>query len=482
MSQKFFAISAAAVLVLGCGPQAQDGDDGSDELGKNLSAIVGGSTDNGDPAVVAIAVGGQGQFSQFCTGTLVGQKTVLTAAHCIYAYGSQYAYYVTFGTQSWAPTSYVKVVGQTKNPNYNGNDHDFGILQLEKAVTNVTPIEMNATPMSSGDVGRPIRHAGYGVIDGAGNGGGLKRQVTYDIRQVRSQTIESGGNGMQTCGGDSGGPGFVTLPGQTKETVAGVVSYGDQDCTQFGVDMRVDAQLPWIQSVMNQWEAPTCAKDGKCLAGCAPIDQDCACAADNKCTADCTTLSEDPDCPKDCGLTGVCSQQACPVPDPDCAGVGKVCQTAYNCVSRSCVTDAQNRIPYCSQSCTTDADCPTLMSCDTAGRTCLFKQRPEKQLYDECSDADFCVASICTAPIGGNVTRCLRTCVSTADCGNGTCEGDSSGQRFCRPPVSEVRFDEIRLPRAVTEGTAAKPAGCAAVPGGLMPLAALLLALRRKRS
>jgi hypothetical protein len=83
----------------------------------------------------------------------------------------------------------VTVVSQTKNPNYNGNSNDFGVLQLEKAVTAVTPIELNPTPMGSGDIGRSIRHVGFGVTDGAGNGGGLKREVTYDIRNVRSSTI-----------------------------------------------------------------------------------------------------------------------------------------------------------------------------------------------------------------------------------------------------------------------------------------------------
>src|SRR6185436_12015174 len=113
---------------------------------------------------------------------------------------------------------------------------------------------------------------------------------------------ESGATNMQTCGGDSGGPAFMTFPGSNVERVAGVVSFGDESCLQDGYDGRVDVEASWIKSIMNAWEAPTCFDDGKCVAtGCMPVDPDCACVADGQCTASCARPENDPDCPHDCG-------------------------------------------------------------------------------------------------------------------------------------------------------------------------------------
>jgi hypothetical protein len=451
------------VVAVGCGVA----NEGPDAVQQSRSEIVGGVTDTQDPAVVALRVQGQ----EYCTGTLVGPKTVLTAAHCINVYGTQPKYYVAFGTYAAQSTQQVEVIAQYADPLYNkqsGTSHDFGVLRLATAVTNVAPIVMNAQPLGPSFVGMAIRHAGFGITSGGGGGGGTKRQVSYNVRQVTAALIESGAAGKQTCSGDSGGPAFMVMPGNTTETLVGVVSFGDQSCVQFGEDGRVDVGLGWISQTMAPWEGPSCAADGLCKAGCTPVDQDCACVADNLCNPDCADLLKDPDCPRDCVANGICATGSCPRPDPDCVAEGP-------------------NLKYCSQPCSAQTNpCVAPMECAPEG-VCLLKQKPVREPGDVCTAADYCnLNGICTGPIAGGLTRCVQGCAVQSDCPTQTmCEGGADGQRFCRAPESVLRFSDIILTRATAEGVAA-PTGCSSSGLGDLSLISVLLGgfslIRRRRS
>lgn len=451
---------------------------GAESAEQQSQQIIGGTIATGDPAVVALVVGFGGRYSSYCTGSLIGPKTVLTAAHCIYAQGQNAPYSVAFGTYAASPTSVVRVVGQTRHPMYTGQSNDFGLLQLERAVTTVPVLRMNDSPMVSSLLGIAVRHSGFGVTDGTTqSGGGTKREVSTPLRRIMSTSFESGGMGKQTCQGDSGGPGFMVFPGETSERLIGVVSYGDQGCQQFGVDMRVDTQLPWIRQTMARWEEPTCELDGLCKPGCAVVDQDCACATDGQCTAECIDLSTDTDCPKDCGTNAICSINECPRPDPDCVNEGGLCSAATQCRGRTCVNDSQNTDTYCSRTCAQKADCPASMECNAGA--CRLPLRPERKLFDSCfAMLDFCVTSTCNGPQNG-ITRCVTPCSVTADCGDGSaCEGGSMGGRYCRP--FNIDFKPKTVPGVQPSlGEVAK--GCSSAPGGLLAALVLMVPVFRRR-
>jgi hypothetical protein len=268
----------------------------------------------------------------------------------------------------------------------------------------------------------------------------------------------------------------MVIEGSTAEKIVGVVSYGDQNCAIQGYDGRVDRVAPWIRQTMAGWETPTCATDGRCVMGCTPLDQDCACLADGVCGADCLDPSTDVDCPKDCAANGICSIAACGRPDVDCVTEGSRCEAVTQCRDRLCLNDAQNPVKYCSKFCSNSSQCPSSMECVNA--SCLIKQRPVRQLFDSCyASSDFCTQSICTGPAGG-ISRCVLSCLVSADCPTGSvCEAGSDSRKYCRP--GDLKFNFVTLP-AVTTVQAPSAAGCSAS-GGMVALWLGATLLRRRR-
>lgn len=477
MRQLVPGLLASLTLLVSCGPIEEPAS--APGSSSQQQPIVGGTTTEKYPAVVALAVRLQsGRYEQFCTGTLVGLKTVLTAAHCIKAMGNGDYYWVLFGSNASQPTQAIHVKSQTKNPGYDGNINDFGVIELEQQAAGVVPIEMNPTPLTNADIGKSVRHVGFGITQAQRTDSGIKREVSTPIRALVGAAYESGATGQQTCSGDSGGPGLMVTAGSPAERVIGVVSYGDQQCLSEGVDGRVDFGLAWVKSVMRAWEMPSCQEDNQCVPNCAVIDPDCACVADGACTASCTDPAKDPDCPPDCGQNGVCSTKSCPLPDPDCVADGAYCSSPNQCQGRLCATDPQQApVTYCTRACAGDSPCDAGMQCQNG--QCMLPQRPVRQPFETCTAADFCSGgTVCSGPTNGDFLRCLAPCAATACAAGSTCEAGVAGLKYCRPPSDQLSFKNVVLPQASTQGTAA---GCNAAGLSLWAGLAAATALSKRR-
>jgi secreted trypsin-like serine protease len=214
------------------------------------SAIRGGTTDDGDPAVVALSV--LGVYS-YCTATLIAPKTILTAGHCVLT-GME----ADFGTDADNPTQSIDVKTSVRHPMYSaeGAPYDFALMQLASVPTGVTPIALDGSALGEADLGRTIRHVGYGVTDDSTSaGGGTRRTVSYTINKIDDMLVYSGAQGEQTCTGDSGGPGLVMTG--AGEVIATVTSDGpDCQLSQDGWDDRVDLVQDWIVATVSMWDTP----------------------------------------------------------------------------------------------------------------------------------------------------------------------------------------------------------------------------------
>jgi hypothetical protein len=318
------------------------------------SAIVTGTIDTGDPAVVGIGirrVSCGAPLAVHCTGTLIAPRLVLTAAHCVIDPRLGGALEVLFGSDAAAPDAVIRRVSQVAvHPEYraDGDPADLAVLVLAETAP-VSPVPLNATPLDGTLVGQSVRLVGFGQTNPGGAPPGTKRSGTATVSEVQSALFRIVPGPSLSCQGDSGGPLFGPEGGQQggNEVLLGVTSNGDPGCAVYGLNVRVDAFLrdfilPWIASTAMSTPPPPvdgpiaagnicaspCAGDADCPYGlvCQPSptaqglaprcvvpgllagDLAAACTSDAQCSERCVRVrSEGPDacrCYRACSLSG----------------------------------------------------------------------------------------------------------------------------------------------------------------------------------
>lgn len=244
------ALSLAAALLIGCG--GSDIESHKITIEQARQAIIGGATDNGDPAIVAIFTHLPNQTSGYlCTGTIISATKVLTAAHCVDpdVIGPGNVHEILLGTTLNGGT--LAVSGAAYDPAFDVNNlqagHDVAVITLA-APTNIAPIPFNTFALTSAATSANTRIAGYGTNNHFGSGSGTKRVATTRINSFDAALLHIGTTSRQTCHGDSGGPALQVINGV--ERVVGITSYGMDlpiyQCFGGGYSTRVDSYQAFI--------------------------------------------------------------------------------------------------------------------------------------------------------------------------------------------------------------------------------------------
>jgi len=204
------------------------------------NAIVGGNLTTAHPAVVALVTPALecGTVPEvLCTGTLVGPRTVVTAAHCVDVAPAG-TLQIHIGTDATDASSgrRVEVIDQIAHPGYVTLAHDIAVLELAEAVPGPF-VALHDGVLDNSFLGAQAVMVGFGADD---NGVlGFKREGTADITDIGADLFVLTPAPGNSCGGDSGGPVLIDVAGEL--VLAGVTSFGDPTCTISASNTRVDA-------------------------------------------------------------------------------------------------------------------------------------------------------------------------------------------------------------------------------------------------
>jgi secreted trypsin-like serine protease len=226
--------------------------------GSALAVIGGASVPSSDPvaAHTVMISGGHG----FCTGAVVGERLVLTAAHCVDD-GSRVGVLI-FGPDRRPIIN--EVVERKVHPAYSRRDWQNRRTAVDLAVVRTAqPIGHGTRPaaLSGATIPAPgsaIRLVGFGpASEGDGRSAGVLRSaaltVTGQPSTYQVRLTATSGAALGACTGDSGGPVFASEAG--RPVVAGIVSWttgrGTARCGNLTGTVPVSPHRRWIEETVR---------------------------------------------------------------------------------------------------------------------------------------------------------------------------------------------------------------------------------------
>lgn len=176
-----------------------------------------------------------------CTATVVGERVLIIASHCV-AHGGTASF--SIGANAYTSTC-------SRSPLYRqGTDHDLALCKISTPVRGIAFENVNQDA-SLIQVGREILLTGYGCIHEGGGGGndGIFRIGEAKIIQLPSPYDLVAQGKAALCFGDSGGAAYLyTDDAKTRRVQVTTNSKGDIRTTSYLTSTSSQASIDFLKS------------------------------------------------------------------------------------------------------------------------------------------------------------------------------------------------------------------------------------------
>lgn len=261
LNKLFVAGILASTTLTACSPDKNN----SGILETSGDGIIGGweaqPTDKFQSSIVAVYDGTEGQL---CTGSLLPNNLVLTAAHCVGSNPENM--YIFFDTKVTNKSQFRAVDKAEVSPywasqqNEAKNTSDIALLHFQGTIpAGFQP----ATLLAPQDrkfltKGATVVLAGFGISNGTtGDGAGTLRVTKVTINNPNFSASEltlDQTQGTGACHGDSGGPAYLEIKG--KYYLWGITSRGVQDdnndCSKYSAYTSIIFHKAWLSKAANK--------------------------------------------------------------------------------------------------------------------------------------------------------------------------------------------------------------------------------------
>lgn len=241
--------------------------------------LIGGTADAAHPAVVAI-VERRPQCASpedlTCSGTLIGPRAVLTAAHCLEGREPDELEVITGAAVDAADRQVIAVWGARVHPDYDplaapALQHDLAVLFLAGAPPIAPATWAETEPVGFGP-GADVTTVGFGAVAPVPNApSGERLAAPAEVTSLNPASMHLVGG--TACGGDSGGAVFFAAAGG--DTLVGVIKGSNAGCTDTTIAMRgyeeaafVNAALAAAAASADPDRPPLDLTGGVCTAAC----------------------------------------------------------------------------------------------------------------------------------------------------------------------------------------------------------------------